>query len=84
MSLDNEDKQIELDEVIKEIEAKFKTKVIDSWIPADGLLEKCCLFVRVESQDKLVNNIEDFELKLYVALEEKLEQSRFFNMIALL
>ena len=66
------------------IHAKFETSITQSWIPADTLLEKSCLFVQVKNQDVLRKQYDDFELELYLALEKEIDGSFFFDMIALM
>ena len=66
---------------------EFDTKVTYTWVPAKDLGEKTCLFVRCDVQDKIGENFEklsEFELNLYLALEDNLRDSNFFNMIAIL
>jgi len=75
---------LEIDELNNEIKLKFGTNIIDTWIPADGFLDKCCLFIEVNNQENLVTSSENFELNLYLALEDKLNKSDFFDMIALI
>ena len=77
-------KQLEINELNNEIRSKFKTSIIDKWIPAEGLLDKSCLFVKLDHQQSLVADSKDFELKLFLALEEKIKKSKFFDMIALM
>ena len=75
---------LEIDELNNEIKLEFGTNIIDTWIPADGFLDKCCLFIEVNNQENLVTSSENFELNLYLALEDKLNKSDFFDMIALI
>jgi len=75
---------LEIEDFKNEIKLKFKTNITDTWIPADGFLEKNCLFVSIENQEELMKSSEDFELDLYLALEEKINRSDFFDMIALM
>ena len=59
--------------------------IIKFWIPADNLIEKTCLFISLENQDELSSNPDaDLELDIYLTLEKEIENSNFFNMIALL
>ena len=72
-------KQLILDE--------FDTKVVDVWAPLNNTDEKTCLFVRCDIQDEMGGDFEKlskFELDLYLTLQEALEDSDFFNMIAIL
>jgi len=75
---------LEIDELNNEIKLKFGTNIIDTWIPADGFLDKCCLFIEVNNQENLVTSSENFELDLYLALEDKINKIDFFDMIALI
>lgn len=77
-------KLLEIDDFDSELKSKFKTSIIQTWIPADGILEKSCLFVALKNQEELMSSSEDFELDLYLALEEKISKSNFFDMIALI
>ena len=66
---------------------EFDTKVTDTWVPAKDLEEKTCLFVKCDIQDEIGENFEklsEFELSLYLAFEDTLRDSNFFNMIAIL
>jgi hypothetical protein len=63
--------------------AKYDSTITDFWEPAEGLLEKTCLFIKIEKQEELNLQV-DLELELYILLEERLNESNFFNMIALL
>jgi hypothetical protein len=75
---------LEIEDFNNELQSKFETTIVNTWIPADGFLEKNCLFVSVENQEELINSSEDFETDLYLALEEKINRSNFFDMIALM
>ena len=75
---------LEIESFSSEFKSKFDTSIVNTWIPADGILEKSCLFVTLDNQEELMNSSEDFELDLYLALEEKINQSNFFDMIALI
>jgi len=78
-------KLLEIAEINKKIKISFDTEIVEHWIPADGLLNKTCLFVRVKEQEKFVSkNDYDFELELYLQIQEEIKNSNFFNMIALL
>ena len=77
-------KLLEIDDFDSKLQSKFKTSIIQTWIPADGILEKSCLFVALKNQEELMSSSEDFELDLYLALEEKISKSNFFDMIALI
>ena len=77
-------KLLEIDDFDNELQSKFKTSIIQTWIPADGILEKSCLFVALKNQEELTSSSKDFELDLYLALEEKISKSNFFDMIALI
>ena len=75
---------LEIESFNSELKSKFDTSILNTWIPADGILEKSCLFVSLNNQEELMNSSKDFELDLYLALEEKINQSNFFDMIALI
>ncbi len=78
-------KLLEIEGINKKIKNIFDTKIVKHWIPADGLLDKTCLFIRVENQEDFISkNDYDFELDLYLKLQEEINNSNFFNMIALL
>ncbi len=77
-------KQMEISKLNDRISSIFHTKIIEHWIPADGLLEKTCLFIKVNNQEELMSETDDFELDLYLNLKEELNSNNFFNMIALL
>lgn len=76
--------KMEIYEIEKVIQKKYNTKVLNYWIPAEGMLEKSCLFVSLEEQNVLLSKYDDFELDLYLSLEEKFKQSQLINMIALM
>ena len=75
---------LEIDELNNELNIKFNTFISKTWLPANNILNKSCLFVTVDKQEELIENYEDFELELYLALEEKINKSSFFDMIALI
>jgi len=75
---------LEIESFNSELKLKFDTSILNTWIPADEILEKSCLFVSLNNQEELMNSSEDFELDLYLILEEKINQSNFFDMIALI
>lgn len=77
-------KDIEIFEIKKIIKNKYGVKITNIWLPADKILEKICLFITLENQEELVLEYEDFELDLYLTLEDKLKRSQLFNMIALI
>jgi len=77
-------KLLELSNIINTIENRYDTKVIHTWIPAEGSLDKVCLFVSVQDQNDIKLKYEDFELDLFLTLEKDLKQSQLFNMIALM
>ena len=77
----------EIEKIKKNIASRFNTKVTATWVPAKDLEEKTCLFVKCDIQDKYADDFDklsDFELNLYLSLKETLNESQFFNMIALL
>lgn len=77
----------EIEKIKKIIASKFNTKVTATWVPAKNLEEKTCLFVKCDIQDEFANDFDKlsaFELNLYLTLKETLNESQFFNMIALL
>ncbi len=75
---------LEIDELNNELNMKLNTSISKTWLPANNILNKSCLFVTVENQEDLIENYKDFELELYLALEEKINKSSFFDMIALI
>ena len=77
-------KLLEIDELNNILKLIFNTSISETWLPANNILNKSCLFVTVERQEDLMKNYEDFELELYLALEEKINKSNFFDMIALI
>lgn len=77
-------KQMEISKLSDKINSIFHTKIVEHWIPADGLLEKTCLFIKVNNQEELISATDDFELALYLNLKKELNSNIFFNMIALL
>ncbi len=76
--------KMEIYEIEKAIQKEYNTKVLNYWIPAEGMLEKSCLFVSLEEQNVLLSEYDDFELDLYLLLEEKFKQSQLISMIALM
>jgi hypothetical protein len=77
-------KDIEIFEIDKIIKNKYGVKITNIWLPANDNLKKICLFVTLENQENLISKFDDFELDLYLTLEDKLKQSQLFNMIALI
>lgn len=77
-------KRLEIAEFNDKLKLIFKTSILKTWLPADTLLEKSCLFVKVENQEKLIHEHNDFELELYLALKSEINKSHFFDMIALI
>jgi len=77
-------KLLEIDELNNVLKLIFNTSIAKTWLPANNILNKSCLFVTVDRQEDLMKNYEDFELELYLALEEKINKSNFFDMIALI
>lgn len=77
-------KAIELSNIIRTVEKKYDTKIVNKWIPADGILNKVCIFVKLENQDKLELQNSNLELDLYRTLKNTLNRSIFFDMIALM
>lgn len=78
-------KQLEIARFNDKIYSRFNTRIASHWIPAEGMLDKTCLFVTVEKQEELMANAGyDFELNLYLTLKEEIEESNFFDMIAII
>ena len=78
-------RNMEISKLNDKILSIFSHPIVNHWIPADGFLDETCLFVTIENQDMLMSQDGyDFELDLYVQLEEEIAASKFFNMIALL
>lgn len=76
----------EIDKFKQLISTKFNTRVTETWVPAKDLEEKTCLFIKCDLQNDFSDDFEklsDFELSLYLSLKEELNESQFFNMIAL-
>ncbi|MCF6309950.1 MAG: hypothetical protein L3J19_05685 [Sulfurimonas sp.] len=76
-------KILEISKINDKIETLYGTSIVEHWIPADGILEKTCLFIRVDNQEQLMTEL-DLELDLYLKLESEISESNFFNMIALI
>ena len=76
--------ETELNTLLTSIELIFGCKVKDYWIPTKDLLDKVCLFVSFENQVDLEKKYDDLELSLYEELKYFLEQSEYFEMVALL
>ena len=77
-------KEKELSILLSQIESLFNASIEKYWIPANGLLEKVCLFIKFENQECLEQKYEDLELSLYESLKDFLENSEYFEMVALL
>lgn len=77
-------KTIEMSYLINLVEQKYNTKVVNTWLPADGNLEKLCLFISLENQGELKSKYDDLELDIFLTLEDTIKQSQFFNMIAIM
>lgn len=76
-------KILEISKLNEKITQLYGTSIIESWIPADGILDKTCLFIKVNEQERFMAEL-DFELDLYLKLEPEIKDSSFFNMIALM
>lgn len=79
--------ELEVSKIENFIYQKFGTKVIATWIPEKNFQKKSCLFVKCEIQNKFKDDFEklsEFEYKLYVELKDTLNESNYFNMIAIL
>lgn len=78
-------KLLEISKFSEKLNNIYGYGIINSWIPADNLIEKTCLFISLENQDELSSKPDtDLELDIYLSLEKEIENSNFFNMIALL
>lgn len=78
-------KQLEIARFNEKIHSSFDTYIVSHWIPAEGMLDKTCLFVTVDMQEELLSKAGyDFELELYLTLKEEIEESNFFDMIAII
>lgn len=77
-------KLLEITNMLTVIEKKYNTKIVNTWIPAEGNLDKLCLFVSLENQNDLKLKYDDLELDLFLTLEDTIKQSQFFNMIAIM
>lgn len=77
-------KVLDLEEIKEKIFTEYKVHVNNIWVPADGQIEKTCVFVSLENQDILASENDDFELDLYHKVEGILSKSQFYNMIALM
>ena len=75
---------LEIASLVDVIERRYNTQVVDTWMPASGLLSQVCLFVSLSNQDDLVKNCDNLELELLLLLEDKLKESHLFDMIALM
>lgn len=76
-------KSLEIENIKKIISEKYNTKVLSTWIPADGYFDKVCLFISLENQENLNTQYENLELEIYQTLKLDIEKSQFFNMVAL-
>lgn len=76
-------KSLEIENIKKIISEKYNTKVLNTWVPADGYFDKVCLFISLENQDSLNAQYENLELDIYQTLKLDIEKSQFFNMVAL-
>jgi len=76
-------KILDITNINNKINTLFGTTITEHWIPADGILEETCLFIKVDKQESFMQN-EDFELDLYLAVKDEIDTSSFFNMIALM
>lgn len=70
--------------LLKDIEERYNTKVIQSWTPAEGENRKVCLFVKLEKQDELSKKYEKLELDMYLFLREKLMKNKYYDAVALI
>ncbi|MBL0686460.1 MAG: hypothetical protein JJV94_01355 [Sulfurospirillum sp.] len=77
-------KQVEILNILNKIEEKYNTKVCNTWMPAEGYLDKLCLFISLENQDYLKLQYDDLELDLFLTVEDDIKQSQLFDMIALM
>lgn len=76
-------KILEISVINNRIETLYGSSIVEYWIPADGILEKTCLFIKIDNQEQLATEL-DLELDLYLKLESEINGSNFFNMIALI
>jgi len=77
----------EIEKFKKLIYDNFNTRVTKTWVPAKNGEDKSCLFVKCDIQETFKDDYEklsNFEFDLFVALKNDLENSIFFNMIAIL
>ena len=77
----------EIERLKTTIQDKMNTNILDTWYVKEDLSPKTCLFVKCELPHDIQNDFDklsDFELKLYLSMQDELEQSEFFEMIALL
>jgi hypothetical protein len=73
----------ELAEILSYLEMKF-SKIKDFWVPAKDMLDKVCVFIAFEEQEKLEEQYEDLELTIYLEVKELLDKFEFIEMVALL
>lgn len=76
--------KVELNNLLSLIEMKFGYKITNYWIPAKDMLDKVCLFISFENQEKLEELYGDLEIVLYENLKDFLNKSENFEMVALL
>ncbi len=77
----------EIERLKTTIQNKMNTSILDTWYVKEDLSPKTCLFVKCDLPHDIQNDFDklsDFELKLYLNMQDELEQSDFFEMIALL
>lgn len=78
-------KQLEIARFNEKIYSSFNAQIVSHWIPAEGMLDKTCLFVTVDKQEELLaSKGYDFELDLYLTLKADIDESNFFDMIAII
>lgn len=77
-------KSLEIENIKQVIFSKYNSKVLATWIPADGHFDRVCLFISLENQENLNEQYSNLELEIYKTLKIDIEKSQFFNMIALI
>jgi len=77
-------KTMEIANYINIINNKFHVDIDKFWIPADKILDKTCLFFKLKNHHDIIKQYAgDLELDIYLALQNELKNSQFFNMVAL-
>ncbi|KFL33219.1 MULTISPECIES: hypothetical protein [unclassified Sulfurospirillum] len=79
-------KQLEIEEIKKEIEKEVNIKIIGYWLPRIDV-EKECIFFKCELDEetkKDYKKMSDIELNMYLSVKDIIDRSKYFDMVAMI